>query len=163
MNESLWQTLSALDLIHSSRMWIQTILLRGKHSKTMQTGTVSRFWLCRRLWRLKINDNERFARPSTMVSFFLATSLINISIIQYFKFTWIVTDTTTIRTGIAWSQTGHSTSHVRPHGVCDWTLNTPKIRIVQKIWFSRRRNSNSNLLIYSKTPRNRSNWFRREW
>ena len=23
-------------------------------------------------------------------------------------------------------------AHVRPHGVCDWTLNTPKIRIVQK-------------------------------
>ena len=41
-------------------------------------------------------------------------------------------------------------------------MNTPKIRILPKK-FPRRQNSNSNLLINSKKPRNLSNRFRAEW
>ena len=45
---------------------------------------------------------------------------------------------------------------------CHWTLNTPKkIESLKKN--SQRQNSNSNLLISSKTPRNRSNWFSATW
>ena len=35
-------------------MWIQIKLSCGKHCKAIQTGTVSRFWLCGRSWRFKI-------------------------------------------------------------------------------------------------------------
>ena len=40
--------------------------------------------------------------------------------------------------------------HMYGHIVCDWTLNAPKIRTLQKN--PRRRKSNSNLLINSKNP-----------
>ena len=33
--KSLWQTFGAFDLLHSSHMWIQAIMSRGKHSTTM--------------------------------------------------------------------------------------------------------------------------------
>ena len=49
-----WQTIISFDLLHSSFMWIQTVLSRGKHCQTMQTGTVSRLRLCRRSWGFKI-------------------------------------------------------------------------------------------------------------
>ena len=55
MDKSLWHTLSAFDRIHSSHMWIQAILVCGKHSTTLQIRTVSRLWYCRRPGRLKIN------------------------------------------------------------------------------------------------------------
>ena len=42
------------DLLHSSHKWIQTILSCGKHGTTMQAGTVSGLWFCRRSWGLKI-------------------------------------------------------------------------------------------------------------
>ena len=35
------------DLIHSSHMWFQTLLSCGKHSTTVQVGTVSGLWFCR--------------------------------------------------------------------------------------------------------------------
>ena len=46
--------LESIDFIHSSHMSIQTILSGGKHCKTMQIGTVSGLWFCRRSWGLKI-------------------------------------------------------------------------------------------------------------
>ena len=55
MDQSLWQTFSTIDLIHSAHMWIQTTLSRGKHRTTMQIRIVSGFWFCRRSWRLKVN------------------------------------------------------------------------------------------------------------
>ena len=67
-----------------------------------------------------------------------------------------------IRNGIVWVQTGHNTCTCTAT-VCDWTLTTPKIRIVQKIKFSRRQNSNSNLLLIPKKTRNRSSRFGSAW
>ena len=55
MDQSLWQTTESFDILHPSHMWIHTILSCGKHCKTMQIGTVSGLWFCRRPWRLKIN------------------------------------------------------------------------------------------------------------
>ena len=43
------------DLLHSSYMWLQIILSCGKHCRTLQTGTVSRLWLCGRSWRFEIH------------------------------------------------------------------------------------------------------------
>ena len=66
-----------------------------------------------------------------------------------------------IRNGIVWAQTGHNT------GTCTATLcvieprTHLKFESFKKI-FPQRRKSNSNLLISSKKPRNRSNWFRAE-
>ena len=66
-----------------------------------------------------------------------------------------------IRNGIVWAQTGHST------GTCtatfcvieNWTHQ--KFEPLKK--FPLRQNSNSNLLINSQNPRNRSNLFSAEW
>ena len=55
MDQSLWQTLGAFDLLHSSYKWIAARLLCAKHNTTMQTWFVSRLWFWRRLWRFKIN------------------------------------------------------------------------------------------------------------
>ena len=54
MDQSLWQTIKSFDLLHSSYMWIQTVLSCGKHCQTMQTGTVSRLRFFRRSWGFKI-------------------------------------------------------------------------------------------------------------
>ena len=35
MDQSLWQTIIPFDLLHSSYMWIETVLLCGKHCQTM--------------------------------------------------------------------------------------------------------------------------------
>ena len=51
----MWQTISKIDFLHSSHVWIQSILLRGKHSTTMQIRIVPRFWFCGRPWRFKMN------------------------------------------------------------------------------------------------------------
>ena len=40
MDKSLWQTIMSFDLLHSSYMWIQTVLPCGKHCQTMRTGTL---------------------------------------------------------------------------------------------------------------------------
>ena len=55
MDQSLWQTPESIDIIHSSHMWIQTILSCRKHCQTMQIGTVSRLRFCRRSWGIKIH------------------------------------------------------------------------------------------------------------
>ena len=55
MGQSLWQTSESIDFIHSSYMWIQTVLPCGKHCQTLQIGTVSWFWLCGRSWRFEIH------------------------------------------------------------------------------------------------------------
>ena len=68
-----------------------------------------------------------------------------------------------IRIGIAWAQTGHSTGTCTA-ALCVIEIGThQKNRIVHKTKIPQRRKSNSNLLINSKTSRNRSNWFRDEW
>ena len=54
MDQSLWQTIISFDLLHSSYMWIQTVLSCGNHCQTMQIGTVSRLLFCRRSWEFKI-------------------------------------------------------------------------------------------------------------
>ena len=54
VDQSLWQTIISFDLLHSSYMWLQTILSSGKHFNTMQIGTVSRLRFCRRSWGFKI-------------------------------------------------------------------------------------------------------------
>ena len=54
MDKSLWQTIMSFGLLHSSYMWIQTVMLCGKHCQTMQTGTVSRLRFCRRSWGFNI-------------------------------------------------------------------------------------------------------------
>ena len=53
MDQSLWQTPESFDLLHSSYMWLWTLLSCGKHCKTMQTVTVSRLRICRRSWGFK--------------------------------------------------------------------------------------------------------------
>ena len=55
MDQILWQTLGAFDIVHSSHKWIQAILLCERHSTTKQIRIVWRLWFCRRPWRLEIN------------------------------------------------------------------------------------------------------------
>ena len=52
--------LFSFDLLHSSHMWIQTMLSCVKYSTTMQIKIVSRFRLCRKLGRFKINIRWTF-------------------------------------------------------------------------------------------------------
>ena len=52
MDQSLCQTPESIDILHSSYMWIQAVLLCGKHFQIMQTGTVSRLRFCRIYWGL---------------------------------------------------------------------------------------------------------------
>ena len=51
--KGLWQTITSLDLLHSSYMWVQTVLSCGKHCQTMQTGTVARLRFCERSWWIR--------------------------------------------------------------------------------------------------------------
>ena len=55
MDQGLWQTCESIDFMHSSNMWIQTMLSCGKYCQTMQTGSVSRLRLRGRCWGLKIH------------------------------------------------------------------------------------------------------------
>ena len=55
MDQSLWQTPESIDILHSSHMWIQTILIYWYYCKTMHTGTFSRLRFCRRSWGLKFH------------------------------------------------------------------------------------------------------------
>ena len=53
MDQSMWQTIISFDLLHSSYMWIQTVLPCGKHCTSMFFGTVSRLRFCRRSrWKI---------------------------------------------------------------------------------------------------------------
>ena len=54
MDQSVRQTIISFYLLHSSYMWLQTILSCGKHGKTMHIGTVSRLRFCRRSWGFKV-------------------------------------------------------------------------------------------------------------
>ena len=51
IDQSLRQTPESIDILHSSHMWIQTILLCGKYCKAMQAGTVSRLRFLREILR----------------------------------------------------------------------------------------------------------------
>ena len=44
MDQSLWQTIVSFDLLHSSYMWVQTILSCRKHCKTMQKQNINPMW-----------------------------------------------------------------------------------------------------------------------
>ena len=55
MDKSMWQTFGAFDLLHSSHIWIQAMLLCGKYSTTMQIRIISRIWFCKRPWRLEVD------------------------------------------------------------------------------------------------------------
>ena len=59
MDESMWQTLSAFDLLHSSHLWIPTKWLWGKNSTAMQTWIVWRFW-----FKINIRRNLMHFRKS---------------------------------------------------------------------------------------------------
>ena len=54
MDQSLWQTIISFDFLHSSYMWLQTILSCGRHFHTMQIGIVWTLRYCRRSWGFKI-------------------------------------------------------------------------------------------------------------
>ena len=54
VGELSWQTPESIHIVHSSHMWIQTVLLCGWYCKTMQAGTVSRLRFRGRSWGLKI-------------------------------------------------------------------------------------------------------------
>ena len=62
MDQSLWLTSCAFDLLHSLHLWIQTILSCGKYCRTMSIGIVSRFWLCKGSWRFKIHSGRNSVR-----------------------------------------------------------------------------------------------------
>ena len=53
-DQSLRQTIISFNILHSSYMWIGTVLSCGKHCQTMQTGTVSGLRFCWRSWGFKI-------------------------------------------------------------------------------------------------------------
>ena len=55
MDQSLWQTIISFDFLYSSYMWMQTILLCGKHCQTIKAGTVSRHWFRGRSWRFEVH------------------------------------------------------------------------------------------------------------
>ena len=72
MDQSMWQTFSTFDPLHSSHLWIRAILLCGTHSTTMQIRIVPRLWFCKRPWRLKINirwTSVHFRKPHVLKSF----------------------------------------------------------------------------------------------
>ena len=55
VGQSMRQTFSTFDLLHSFHKWVQTVVSCGKYCTTMQIGTVSRLWFCGRSWRLEID------------------------------------------------------------------------------------------------------------
>ena len=54
MDQSVWQIIISIDRLHSSYMWIQTMLPSGKHCQTMPTGSISRLRFRKRSWGFKI-------------------------------------------------------------------------------------------------------------
>ena len=47
------KTIESFDLLYSSNMWVQTVLLCRKHCKTMQIGTVSRLRFLQEILRTR--------------------------------------------------------------------------------------------------------------
>ena len=62
MDQSMWQTSSTFDLLHSFHEWVRTVLSCGKHGTTMQIGSVSRLWLC--WWSSRIEIDFRWNMKS---------------------------------------------------------------------------------------------------
>ena len=96
--------------------------------------------------------------PSTIVSRFLLHLLLvyKYSKIYIFIYIYISSYRESSKTpqNSKWNCVGANRPqhmHMDSHIVCVCTLNTPKIRILQK-WFPGRRKSNSNLLINSQNP-----------
>ena len=83
MDQNMWQTIIPFDLLHSSYMWWQTILLCGKHCRTMQIGTVSRLRFHRRSWRFKIWRNIVHFRKSYICSNKLDVQETNFNFTQF--------------------------------------------------------------------------------
>ena len=55
VNESMRQTFSMFEFLHSPHKWKQTILSCGRHSTTMSIGIIPRFRFCRWLGGFEIN------------------------------------------------------------------------------------------------------------
>ena len=87
MDKSVRQTLGTFDLWHSSHMWIQTMLSCVKNSTTMQIRVISRFWFCRRPWRLEVNIrwNSVYIRKSHVRVNKLDVQETDISLTQFNK------------------------------------------------------------------------------
>ena len=62
MGQSLCQTSSTFDLLHSFHEWIPTTLSCGKYSPKIQNMTVSRLWQCRRSRRFEIDSRWNIVR-----------------------------------------------------------------------------------------------------
>ena len=60
MDSSMWQTIGTINFLHSFHKWLPPILSCGKCGPTLSVGSISRFSLCRRSWRLKNNIRRRF-------------------------------------------------------------------------------------------------------
>ena len=58
MDSGMWQTISKTDFAHASHKRRPTMLSRGKHGTTLQTGFVSRLGLCWWPWGLKVNHKR---------------------------------------------------------------------------------------------------------
>ena len=54
IDQGFWQTIESFGILFSPHMWIQTVLLCGKHSTTMQIRIVSGLRFCWRSWGFKI-------------------------------------------------------------------------------------------------------------
>ena len=55
VDSGMWQTTSTINFLHSCREWLPPVLSCGQCGSTLSIGVISRFRLCRRSWRLKIN------------------------------------------------------------------------------------------------------------
>ena len=53
-------TFSRFDLLHTPHEWLQTLLSWGLYCPTVQVGTVSGLWFCRRSWRLESRLQKDF-------------------------------------------------------------------------------------------------------
>ena len=60
MDSSMWQTTGTINFLHSFHEWLPPTLSCGQCGSTLSIGVISRFRLCRRSWRLKINIRRSF-------------------------------------------------------------------------------------------------------
>ena len=60
IDQGFWQTIESFGILFSPHMWIQTVLLCGKHSTTMQIRIVSGLRFCWRSRRLEVNIRRNF-------------------------------------------------------------------------------------------------------
>ena len=61
MDQGLWQTIISFDFLYSS-LDLNKIVIWETHCTTMQTGTVSGLWLCRRSWGLKHRPHCKYSQ-----------------------------------------------------------------------------------------------------